>query len=121
MLIGRPERLPRSAQDLVLAPVLLGATANVIMELSLPPVGHGVRESRVDSGNLFRHPFHRFRTTNAYLGVALLGTEDEIGAYRKAVGGSHAQVRSTGESPVRYSAFDRDLQLWVAACIYRAF
>jgi uncharacterized protein (DUF2236 family) len=109
MLVSGPARLPRTVRDLVLTPVLLGATANVIMELSLPPVGYGVRESRVDSGNLFRHPFHRFRTTNAYLGVALLGTEDEIRAYRKAVGGSHAQVRSTGESPVDYSAFDRDL------------
>jgi uncharacterized protein (DUF2236 family) len=30
-------------------------------------------------------------------------------------------VRSTAASPVAYSAFDRDLQLWVAACLYRGF
>jgi uncharacterized protein (DUF2236 family) len=114
------DRLPRTAQDLVLAPVLLAATANVIMELSLPPVGYGVLESRVDSGNLFHHPFHRFRTTNAYLGVALLGSERDRRDYRRAVGRSHAQVRSTAASPVGYRATDRDLQLWVAGCIYRA-
>lgn len=121
MLLGAPAATPRTARDLVLAPVLLGATANVIMELSLPPVGHGVRESRVTSGNLFEHPLHRFRTTNTYLGVALLGTEDDRRDYRRAVGGSHAQVRSTEQSPVAYRATDRNLQLWVAACLYRAF
>lgn len=31
----------------------------------------------------------------------------------------HAQVRSAAGSPVRYSAFDPQLQLWVAACLYR--
>lgn len=112
---------PRTAQDTVLAPVLLGATANVIMELSLPPVGYGVLESRVSSGNLFEHPLHRFRTTNTYLGVALLGTEEERRAYRAAVGRSHARVVSTEDSPVHYRATDRNLQLWVAACIYRAY
>ncbi|MDN5918861.1 MAG: oxygenase MpaB family protein [Pseudonocardia sp.] len=121
MLRTAPGRLPRTARDLVLAPVLLSATANVIMELALPPVGHGVRESTVTSGNLFEHPIKRFRTTNTYLGVALLGTDDERRAYRRAVNGSHAQVRSTEESPVAYHAMNRDLQLWVAACIYRAF
>lgn len=114
-------RLPATARDLVLAPVLLSATANVIMELSLPPVGHGVRESRVHSGNIFEHPLHRFRTTNTYLGVALLGTDAERRAYRHAVNRSHAQVRSTSDSPVDYHAMDRNLQLWVAACLYRAF
>jgi uncharacterized protein (DUF2236 family) len=121
MTVVAPARLPRTARDLVLGPVLLSATANVIMELSLPPVGHGVRESRVTSGNLFEHPIHRFRTTNTYLGVALLGTDDDRRAYRRAVGRSHARVVSTPESPVAYRATDRDLQLWVAACLYRAF
>ena len=32
---------------------------------------------------------------------------------------SHAQVYSTDESPVKYNAFDKDLQLWVAACLYK--
>ena len=103
------------------AAVVLSAAANVIMQLSLPAVGHGVVESVVDRGNLLRHPARRFRTTNAYLGVALLGTDDERRAYRRAVGGSHAWVRSGPASPVAYDAFDREAQLWVAACLVRAF
>ncbi len=31
---------------------------------------------------------------------------------------SHAHVRSDAGSPVGYSAFDPELQLWVAACLY---
>ena len=113
--------VPRSARDLVLGPVVLSATANVVMELSWPGVGHGVAESRVDSGNVMVHPAHRFRTSTAYLAVALLGTDDERTAYRRAVGRSHAPVHSTGESPVSYDAFDPELQRWVALCLYRAF
>ncbi|MFR9751037.1 oxygenase MpaB family protein [Nocardia sp. 004] len=97
---------------------LLGGTANVIMQLSTPPVGYGVVESRVDSGNVMLHPVKRLRTTVTYLSVALLGTDAERTAYREAVDVSHRQVRSTGSSPVRYNAFDPALQLWVAACLY---
>ncbi|QIS15391.1 oxygenase MpaB family protein [Nocardia arthritidis] len=95
-----------------------GAAANVIMQLSLRPVGYGVLESTVDSGKIMLHPIKRTRTTLTYLAVALLGTEDERAAYREAVNRSHIPVRSTPDSPVKYSAFDSRLQLWVAACLY---
>lgn len=98
---------------------LLAGTANVIMQLSWPEVGYGVLESTVDSGKVTKHPFKRARTTFTYLAVALMGTDEERATYRRAVNRSHAQVRSTGESPVRYNAFDPALQLWVAACLYR--
>lgn len=98
---------------------LLAGPANVIMQLSWPAVGYGVYESRVDSGNLFKHPIKRTRTTITYLAVAFLGTEDERRRYREAVNTAHRQVRSTDSSPVDYNAFDRRLQLWVAACLYR--
>lgn len=98
---------------------LLAGPANVIMQLARPPVGYGVVESTVESGQLFRHPAKRARTTFTYLAVALLGTDRERELYGSAVNGSHAAVRSTSTSPVAYSAFDRDLQLWVAACLYR--
>ena len=49
----------------------------------------------------------------------MLGTDEERLAYRRAVDKVHAQVRSTESSPVAYNAFDQDLQLWVAACLYR--
>lgn len=97
----------------------LAAAANVIMQLARPGVGHGVIESRVESGRLDRHPVKRARTTFTYIAVALLGSPEEKAAYRRAVNRQHARVRSTASSPVSYSAFDVDLQLWVAACLFR--
>ncbi len=95
---------------------LLGAGANVVMQLAWPAVGYGVVESTVESGKLSRHPIKRFRTTVSYLSVAVMGTEQERRTYREAVNKQHAQVRSGPNSPVKYNAFDRELQLWVAAC-----
>ena len=92
--------------------------ANVIMQLSRPSVGHGVVESRVDSGNLMKHPWKRARTTFQYLAVAIFGTDGDRAAFREAVDGAHRHVKSTPSSPVRYNAFDRDLQMWVAACLF---
>jgi uncharacterized protein (DUF2236 family) len=92
--------------------------ANVIMQLSRPGVGYGVVESKVDSGNLLKHPWKRARTTFQYLAVAILGTPEDRAAFREAVNSAHRHVQSTPESPVRYNAFDRDLQMWVAACLF---
>ncbi|WP_040782281.1 oxygenase MpaB family protein [Nocardia pneumoniae] len=96
----------------------LGGTANVIMQLSAPPVGYGVVESTVDSGKVMLHPVKRLRTTLTYLSVAMLGTDEERAAYRDAVNVAHRPVHSTASSPVRYNAFDPALQLWVAACLH---
>jgi uncharacterized protein (DUF2236 family) len=92
--------------------------ANVIMQLSWPGVGHGVAESKVDSGNLLKHPWKRARTTFQYLAVAVFGDEDDRRAYREAVNTAHRHVKSTPASPVSYNAFDRNLQMWVAACLF---
>ena len=105
--------------DELMGVVLLAAPANVIMQLGLPGVGHGVRESRVESGRIDRHPIKRARTTLTYLAVATRGTDEQKAAFRKAVNGAHAQVYSTDESPVKYNAFNKDLQLWVGACLYK--
>lgn len=112
---------PGHAADTVSGAVLLGATANVIMQLARPGVGHGVVESRVDRGNIMIHPLHRLRTTSTYLSVTMLGSPRDVRDYRRAVGRSHAQVRSGPDSPVAYDAFDRELQMWVAGCLVRAF
>jgi uncharacterized protein (DUF2236 family) len=100
---------------------MLLPAANVIMQLSLPGVGYGVLESPVDSGNVYKHPFKRARTTGTYLAVAAIGTEADRALIRDAVDVAHRQVRSTSSSPVSYNAFDPKLQLWVAACLYRYF
>ncbi|MFE3542930.1 oxygenase MpaB family protein [Nocardia sp. NPDC059177] len=98
---------------------LLGGPANVIMQLSLAPVGRGVIESTVSSGRFDLRPRKRGKTTLTYLAVAMLGTDEDRAAYREATNVSHRQVRSTPGSPVKYNAFDPQLQLWVAACLYR--
>jgi uncharacterized protein (DUF2236 family) len=110
-----------SLADTVIGAGVMAGTANVIMQLAQPAVGHGVVESRVESGRLFDHPVKRTRTTLTYLAVAVLGTDEERAAYRRAVNKVHAQVYSTEASPVEYQAMDPDLQLWVAACLYRGF
>ena len=78
-------------------------------------------ESKVETGRLDRHPVKRTRTTLTYLAVASLATDEEKKLYRRAVNGSHKQVRSDENSAVEYNAFDPELQLWVAACLYRGF
>jgi uncharacterized protein (DUF2236 family) len=105
--------------DGLMGMALLLGPANVIMQLARPGVGYGVMESRVESGRVDLHPIKRARTTFAYLAVAMAGTDEQKAAFRRAVNGAHAQVYSTPDSPVEYDAFDPDLQLWVAACLYK--
>lgn len=112
---ARPVKLRDGLSGLALA----AGAANVIMQLSQLPVGYGVAESKVDSGNLFKHPVKRTRTTLAFLMIAIDGSPAERLELRRQINKSHAAVRSSESSPVEYNAFDTDLQLWVASCIYR--
>jgi uncharacterized protein (DUF2236 family) len=118
---NRGKRRAKRVADLLNPAALLLPAANVIMQLSLPGVGYGVLESPVDSGNVYKHPFKRARTTGTYLAVATIGTESDRDLIRAAVDTAHRQVRSTPSSPTSYNAFDPALQLWVAACLYRYF
>lgn len=126
---GRSARVSRRGEDAAFdieaqmagAAGMLGAAANVVMQLGNPGVGHGVAESTVDSGNVLLHPWKRLRTTLSYLVVALFGSPQDVARYRQAVNRAHVQVRSGPDSPVQYNAFDPVLQLWVAACLYVGF
>jgi uncharacterized protein (DUF2236 family) len=124
MTVATPARTPWTPARSEAPPCLdgigafLAGTANVIMQLALAPVGHGVMESKVESGQITRHPIKRFRTTFTYIAVALLGTDDERARYREAVNRQHRLVRSDEDSAVNYNAFSRELQLWVPACLY---
>ncbi len=118
---GLLQRLTRPAHsgDAIPGIALLAGPANVIMQLGRPGVGYGVKESRVESGRIDRHPIKRARTTFTYLAVATGGSPEQKKAYRAAVTRVHSQVVSTEQSPVQYNALDPDLQLWVAACLYK--
>jgi uncharacterized protein (DUF2236 family) len=118
---AQPDRRRRALgiDEGLMGVALLAGPANVIMQLALPGVGYGVMESRVESGRIDLHPIKRARTTFTYLAVATAGSEKQKDFFRRAVNRAHAQVYSTPESPVRYNAFDVDLQLWVGACLYK--
>lgn len=116
---ARRRRRAAGMDDGLMGVALLAGPANVIMQLARPGVGYGVLESRVESGRVDLHPIKRARTTFTYLAVASRGSEQQKAAFRKAVNKAHAQVYSTDESPVKYHAFDKDLQMWVAACLYK--
>lgn len=98
-----------------------GAAANVAMQFAHQGVAAGVMESQVESGALMVHPWKRLRTTAAYLATAVLGTDEDKKAMREAVNVAHRQVRSRPGSKVKYNAFDRHLQMYVAAAIYIGF
>ncbi|HXY67597.1 MAG TPA: oxygenase MpaB family protein [Mycobacterium sp.] len=117
-LTRRQKRVVRLDDGLMGMALLLGP-ANVIMQLARPGVGYGVMESRVESGRSDLHPIKRARTTFTYLAVSMAGTDAQKAAFRRAVNRAHAEVYSTPDSPVEYNAFDPDLQLWVAACLYK--
>ncbi|WP_078326510.1 oxygenase MpaB family protein [Mycobacteroides salmoniphilum] len=112
---------PARLVDLVNPASLLLPASNVIMQLSHPGVGYGVLESPVDSGNVYKHPFKRARTTGMFLAVATMGSRRDREVMKRGVDAVHRQVRSTPKSPVTYNAFDPGLQLWVAACLYQYY
>ena len=117
--LGPDGRVPTELHDLLTPATLSLAGANIIMQLAQLPVGRGVAESKVDSGNLYKHPIKRARTTFGYVMIAVFGTDAERIALGAAVTDVHRHVRSGPGDPVRYTALDPKLQLWVAACIYR--
>ncbi len=113
------DEIPDEIYDHIHGYALFAGAANVIMQLSRLPVGRGVAESRVESGRVDLHPVKRLRTTTAFLVIASLGTREERLALRKQINRAHAQVRSRPGDDVEYNAFDPELQLWVAACLYK--
>ena len=93
------------------AVLLAGAGSAVMWQLARREVGLGV----VEHSTTLDRPLDRLRTTLTYVYVMALGNEAERRAVASMVDRRHAPVRSAG----RYSAFDPELQLWVAATLAR--
>ena len=91
--------------------LLLGAGSTVMYQLAMKGVGLGVAEH----STTLERPVDRLRTTLTYVYVMALGTDEEKRTVARLVNKMHGPVRSGG----RYSAFDPDLQLWVAATLAR--
>ena len=93
------------------AMLLLGAGSAVMYQLARREVGLGV----VEHSSTLDRPLDRLRTTLTYVYAMALGTAEERRAVAAMVDRQHVPVRSPG----RYSAFDPELQLWVAATLAR--
>ncbi|GGO93937.1 hypothetical protein GCM10011584_33800 [Nocardioides phosphati] len=89
--------------------LLLGAGSTVLYQLADRGTGLGVAEH---STTLMR-PADRLRTTLLYVYMMIHGTDEERKQIVRMVNKAHAGVRSEG----RYSAYDPELQLWVAATL----
>lgn len=103
---GRPDLAEITRE----AYIYFGAGATVAWQMANPGVGRGVARH---SATLER-PLDRLRATMGYVYAVSLGTDADRAAIARHVNRAHAPVRGPG-----YNAFDRDLQLWVAATLYR--
>ncbi len=90
--------------------IYFGAGATVAWQMANPGVGRGVARH----STTLQRPLDRLRATMGYVYAVTLGTEADRAAIARHVNSAHAPVRGPG-----YSAFDRELQLWVAATLYR--
>lgn len=97
------------AEQVQEAALLLGSGAAVMNQLAMLGVGLGVAEH----STTLERPVDRLRTTLTYVYGIALGTDEERRAIGRMVNKAHAPVRSEG----RYSAYDPELQLWVAATL----
>lgn len=90
--------------------IYFGAGATVAWQMAMPGVGRGVAEH----SRTLQRPLDRLRATMGYVYAVTLGTDADRARIAEHVNRAHRPVRGDG-----YSAFDRDLQLWVAATLYR--
>lgn len=118
--VEQPERAPIPAGSVDLADfvgesmLLLGAGSTVLLQLAEPGVGYGV----ADHSSTLHRPLDRLRTTMTYVYAVTLGTEEEHKAIVRMVNKAHVPVRGKLADGT-YNAFDPELQLWVAATLYR--
>lgn len=89
--------------------LLLGAGSTVLHQLADRGTGLGVAEH----STTLQRPADRLRTTLLYVYMMIHGTDEERKQIVRMVNKAHAPVRSEG----RYSAYDPELQLWVAATL----
>jgi uncharacterized protein (DUF2236 family) len=110
------DRVPAAAhaptltiEELLYEPgLMLGSGSAVMYQLAVWGVGKGVAQH----SDTLQRPLDRLRTTLSYVYVMGLGTEEEKAAIARMVNRRHVPVKGEG-----YTAFDPELQLWVAATL----
>ena len=95
--------------------LIAGGARAILLQLAYPPVGRGV----VDHSDFAGRPLDRLWATLAYAYAIVYGTEDDRVRAVRLVNRAHSPVRgeARGDAPA-YSAYDPQLQLWVAATLY---
>ncbi|AZZ48134.1 DUF2236 domain-containing protein [Rathayibacter rathayi] len=87
--------------------LVAGARA-ILLQIAYPAVGQGVAEH----SDFVRRAANRLHGTLSYLYVLHYGTAEDVRAVRRRVNRAHLPVRGPG-----YTAFDPELQRWVAATL----
>ncbi|PPF43216.1 MULTISPECIES: oxygenase MpaB family protein [unclassified Rathayibacter] len=87
--------------------LLAGARA-ILLQIAHPAVGQGV----ADHSDFVHRAVNRLHGTLSYLYVLHYGTPEDVRAVRRRVNRAHVPVRGPG-----YTAFDPELQRWVAATL----
>jgi uncharacterized protein (DUF2236 family) len=110
------EPAPLRIADIAAESVLIaGGGRAILLQLANPGVGRGVAEH----SDFASRPLDRLSRTLAYVYTVVYGNPQQVGAAVRSVSRAHGPVRSApdGDGP-GYSAFDPNLQLWVAATLY---
>ncbi|MFT7711008.1 oxygenase MpaB family protein [Clavibacter tessellarius] len=108
-----------SIRDVAGEGILLAAGGRaILLQVADPAVARGVAEH----SDFASRPLDRLEGTLGYIYAVVFGSPAEVARARRIVGRAHAPVRSDapaadGSAPA-YSAYDPDLQLWVAATVY---
>jgi uncharacterized protein (DUF2236 family) len=107
---------PLRIGDIAAESVLIAAGGRaILLQLADPGVGRGVAEH----SDFASRPLDRLARTLQYVYTIVYGSPTQVRAVVRSVSRAHAPVRSApADGHPSYSAFDPQLQLWVAATLY---
>lgn len=95
---------------------LVGGGRALLLQVALPAVGRGV----VEHSDFAERAMDRLHATMTFMCAAVFAAPDEFAVVRRRVNRAHAPVKADAEgSAPAYNAYDPQLQLWVAATLYR--
>ncbi|WP_022900851.1 oxygenase MpaB family protein [Humibacter albus] len=95
--------------------MLAGGGCAILLQIANPAIGRGVAEH----SDFAARPYDRLLGTLTYVTAVACGTADDIQTVRRIVGRAHAPVHGEANDDTdAYSAYDHELQLWVAATLY---
>jgi uncharacterized protein (DUF2236 family) len=107
-------RREATIRDIAGEAILLAAGGRaILLQIADPSVARGVAEH----SDFASRPLDRLEGTLGYIYAVVFGSPADAARARRIVGRAHAPPAADGSAPA-YSAYDPDLQLWVAATIY---